>query len=65
MDLQRAASHPMLFRKLFDDWALASIAKQLLGETEFKKPGADTEVMTDAELQFFCQGHKVRANLLC
>lgn len=65
MDLRKAASHPMLFRKLFDDQALTSIAKQLLKEPEFKKRGAvfeyikeDMEVMTDAELQFFCQGYK-------
>lgn len=65
MDLRKAASHPMLFRKLFDDQALNSIAKQLLKEPEFKKRGAvfeyvkeDMEVMTDAELQFFCQGYK-------
>lgn len=72
MDLRKAASHPMLFRKLFDDQALTSIAKQLLKEPEFKKRGAvfeyikeDMEVMTDAELQFFCQGYKVRVNVLC
>lgn len=65
MDLRKAASHPMLFRKLFDDQALNSIAKHLLKEPEFKKRGAvfeyvkeDMEVMTDAELQFFCQGYK-------
>ncbi|KAG0707327.1 SNF2 family N-terminal domain-containing protein [Suillus ampliporus] len=65
MDLRKAASHPMLFRKLFNDQALTSIAKQLLKEPEFKKRGAvfdyvkeDMEVMTDAELQFFCQGYK-------
>ncbi|KAG2148382.1 SNF2 family N-terminal domain-containing protein [Suillus cothurnatus] len=65
MDLRKAASHPMLFRKLFDDQALTAIAKQLLKEPEFKKRGAvfeyikeDMEVMTDAELQFFCQGYK-------
>ncbi|OAX43317.1 hypothetical protein K503DRAFT_789609 [Rhizopogon vinicolor AM-OR11-026] len=65
MDLRKAASHPMLFRKLFDDQTLASITKQLLKEPDFKKRGAvfeyvkeDMEVMTDAELQFFCQGYK-------
>ena len=72
MDLRKAASHPMLFRKLFDDPTLAAVTKQLLKEPDFKKRGAvfqyvkeDMEVMTDAELQFFCQGYKVRAKRLC
>ncbi|KAF9241553.1 SNF2 family N-terminal domain-containing protein [Melanogaster broomeanus] len=54
MDLRKAASHPMLFRKLYTDQ-----------KPDFKKRGAifqyvkeDMEVMTDAELQFFCQGYK-------
>jgi len=72
MDLRKAASHPMLFRKLFDDETLTSIAKQLLKEPEFKKRGAvfqyvkeDMEVMTDAELQLFCKSYKVRAQWRC
>ncbi|KAG1732213.1 SNF2 family N-terminal domain-containing protein [Suillus paluster] len=71
MDLRKAASHPMLFRKLYNDQALSSIAKQLLKEPEFKKRGAvfeyvkeDMEVMTDAELQLFCQGYKSTRNFL-
>ncbi|KAH7927144.1 hypothetical protein BV22DRAFT_1193850 [Leucogyrophana mollusca] len=65
MDLRKASSHPMLFRKRFTDDNLTSITKQLLKEPDFKKRGAifqyvkeDMEVMTDAELQFFCQGYK-------
>ncbi|KAH0827825.1 putative snf2 family dna-dependent atpase [Lanmaoa asiatica] len=65
MELRKAASHPMLFRKLYTDQILTSITKLLLKETDFKKRGAvfqyvkeDMEVMTDAELQFFCQGYK-------
>lgn len=65
MDLRKAASHPMLFRKLFTDQILTSMTKILLKEPDFKKRGAvfeyvkeDMEVMTDAELQFFCQGYK-------
>ncbi|KAH7910603.1 SNF2 family N-terminal domain-containing protein [Hygrophoropsis aurantiaca] len=65
MDLRKASSHPMLFRKRFTDDKLTSITKQLLKEPDFKKRGAifqyvkeDMEVMTDAELQFFCQGYK-------
>lgn len=72
MDLRKAASHPMLFRKLFDDQTLTSVTKHLLKEPDFKKRGAvfefvkeDMEVMTDAELQFFCQGYKVRTKRLC
>ncbi|KAH7888749.1 SNF2 family N-terminal domain-containing protein [Phlebopus sp. FC_14] len=65
MDLRKAASHPMLFRKLYTDQLLTSITKVLLKEPDFKKRGAvfqyvkeDMEVMTDSELQFFCQGYK-------
>jgi SWI/SNF-related matrix-associated actin-dependent regulator of chromatin subfamily A containing DEAD/H box 1 len=66
MELRKAASHPMLFRRLYTDQILTSITKLLLKEPDFKKRGAvsqfvkeDMEVMTDAELQFFCQGYKV------
>ena len=67
MDLRKAASHPMLFRKRFTDDTLSGIAKQLLKEPDFKKRGAlfdlvkeDMTVMTDAELQVFCATYKVR-----
>lgn len=66
MELRKAASHPMLFRKLYTDQILTSVTKVLLKEPDFKRRGAvfqyvkeDMEVMTDAELQFFCQGYKV------
>ncbi|KAF9450428.1 hypothetical protein P691DRAFT_468738 [Macrolepiota fuliginosa MF-IS2] len=65
MDLRKAASHPMLFRKRFTDDILSSITKQLLKEPDFKKRGAlydlvkeDMSVMTDAELQAFCKTYK-------
>ncbi|OSD06773.1 hypothetical protein PYCCODRAFT_1430963 [Trametes coccinea BRFM310] len=65
MDLRKAASHPMLFRRRFTDEMLTSIAKLLLKEPDFKKRGAifdyvkeDMEVMTDAELQAFCATYK-------
>ncbi|KAI0699558.1 SNF2 family N-terminal domain-containing protein [Cytidiella melzeri] len=65
MDLRKAASHPMLFRRLYSDDALASIAKLLLKEPDYKKRGAifqyvkeDMEVMTDSELQVFCATYK-------
>jgi SWI/SNF-related matrix-associated actin-dependent regulator of chromatin subfamily A containing DEAD/H box 1 len=67
MDLRKAALHPMLFRKLFTDEDLASMTRLLLKEPDFKKRGAvfqyvkeDMEVMTDAELQLFCNTYKVR-----
>lgn len=66
MDLRKAASHPMLFRRLFTDETLSSMARLLLKEPDFKKRGAlfelvkeDLEVMTDAELQVFCATYKV------
>lgn len=66
MDLRKAASHPMLFRRLFTDETLASVARLLLKEPDFKKRGAiydyvreDMEVMTDSELQAFCATYKV------
>ena len=66
MDLRKAASHPMLFRKRFTNDTLSGIARQLLKEPDFKKRGAlfdlvkeDMTVMTDAELQVFCATYKV------
>ncbi|CCM03584.1 uncharacterized protein FIBRA_05721 [Fibroporia radiculosa] len=65
MDLRKAASHPMLFRRRFTDEKLTLITKLLLKEPDFKKRGAvfqyvkeDMEVMTDAELQLFCATYK-------
>ena len=66
MDLRKATSHPMLFRRRFTDDTLTSMAKLLLKEPDFKKRKAvfeyvkeDMEVMTDAELQNFCGTYKV------
>lgn len=71
MDLRKAASHPMLFRRKFDDAVLTSIARELLRLPDFVKRRAqfelvkeDMEVMTDSELQFLCQQHKV-CRLMC
>ncbi|KAI0675210.1 SNF2 family N-terminal domain-containing protein [Trametes maxima] len=65
MDLRKAASHPMLFRRRFTDDKLTAITRLLLKEPDFKKRGAifeyvkeDMEVMTDAELQEFCATYK-------
>ena len=66
MDLRKASSHPMLFRRRFTNDTLSAMAKLLLKEPDFKKRGAlfelvkeDMEVMTDAELQAFCATYKV------
>nr|VWO95022.1 Uncharacterized protein [Ganoderma boninense] len=65
MDLRKASSHPMLFRRRFADDTLSSMARLLLKEPDFKKRGAlfefvkeDMEVMTDSELQAFCATYK-------
>jgi len=69
MDLRKAAAHPMLFRTQFTDNKLAAIARLLLKEPDFKKRGAvfqyvkeDMEIMTDAELQHFCNLYKSTQN---
>ncbi|KAF8586671.1 hypothetical protein K439DRAFT_1554340 [Ramaria rubella] len=59
MDLRKAASHPMLFRRLFDDAIIKTMARQCMKEPEFSGSNynfivEDMEVMTDAELQAFC-----------
>lgn len=66
MDLRKAASHPMLFRRKFTDDMLTSVAHLLLKEPDFKKRGAifdyvkeDMSVMTDSELEVFCASYKV------
>lgn len=66
MDLRKASSHPMLFRRRFTDQTLTAVTKLLLKEPDFKKRGAvfeyvkeDMEVMTDAELQLFVSEYKV------
>lgn len=66
MDLRKASSHPMLFRRRYNDQTLAKVAKVLMKEPDFKKRGAvlelvieDMEVMTDAELQIFFAEYKV------
>ncbi|KAF9033295.1 hypothetical protein BDZ89DRAFT_947818 [Hymenopellis radicata] len=65
MDLRKAASHPMLFRRLFTDDDLSGISRQLLKEPDFEQRGAlfelikeDMTVMTDAELQLYCSTYK-------
>ena len=71
MDLRKASSHPMLFRRRYTDQTLAKVAKVLMKEPDFKKRGAvlelvieDMEVMTDAELQIFFAEYKVSISQL-
>ena len=64
MDLRKAASHPMLFRRLFDDTVVKIMAKECMKEPEFSGSNynfivEDMEVMTDAELQTFSLKYKV------
>lgn len=64
MDLRKAASHPMLFRRHFTADKIRQMAKSCLREPEFCESNynyviEDMEVMTDAELQFFCKRYKV------
>lgn len=65
MDLRKAALHPMLFRKRFDNNKLEAIVRALLKEPDFKRRGAtyqycyeDMEVMTDSEIQVFLPTYK-------
>ncbi|CEL60635.1 ATP-dependent helicase fft2 OS=Schizosaccharomyces pombe (strain 972 / ATCC 24843) GN=fft2 PE=1 SV=1 [Rhizoctonia solani AG-1 IB] len=63
MDLRKAASHPMLFRRRFDDGIIRKMAKLCLKEPEFMDSVEelvveDMEVMTDAELQVFAKRYK-------
>jgi len=63
MDLRKAANHPMLFRRLFDDKKLKLMARECLKELDFAESDPaliveDMEVMTDFELHRFCGGYK-------
>lgn len=59
MDLRKAASHPLLFRRLYDDKKIRQIAKECLNtptwcDSNFDFVVEDLEVMSDAELHHFC-----------
>ncbi|KZT56567.1 hypothetical protein CALCODRAFT_435549 [Calocera cornea HHB12733] len=63
MDLRKAALHPMLFRKRYTDAKLKVMAKDCLKEPEFAESRydyvvEDMSVMSDAELQVFCEKYK-------
>ena len=64
MDLRKAANHPMLFRRLFDDKKIRTISRDCLRELEFMDSDQnmvyeDLEVMTDFELHRFVHKFKV------
>ena len=62
MALRKASIHPLLFRRLYDDSAIAKMSKACLGEPEYEHSNVelvfeDMEVMTDMELHRFCEQH--------
>jgi len=72
MDLRKAASHPLLFRRLYDDKKIRQIAKECLNtptwcDSNFDFVVEDLEVMSDAELHHFCveSDYTVRHLLSC
>ena len=65
MDLRKAANHPMLFRRLFDNDTIKQMSIDCLKEVEYmdKDPKyieEDMDLMTDYELHKFVQPFKVR-----
>ncbi|RXK41229.1 hypothetical protein M231_01379 [Tremella mesenterica] len=59
MDLRKAASHPLLFRRLYTDAKIRQIAKACLGtprwcDSNYDYVVEDLEIMSDAELHHFC-----------
>lgn len=71
MDLRKAASHPLLFRRLYDTKKIRQIAKECLNtptwcDSNYDYVVEDLEVMSDAELHHFCteSDYTVSPNLL-
>ncbi|KAI8602308.1 SNF2 family N-terminal domain-containing protein, partial [Dissophora ornata] len=63
MQLRKAADHPMLFRELYTDDKLKTMAKAITNEPEFcdsniKFVEEDMSVMTDFELHRLCKQYK-------
>ena len=59
MDLRKAASHPLLFRRLYTDAKIRQIAKACLNtpkwcDSNYDYVVEDLEIMSDAELHRFC-----------
>ena len=62
MNLRKASIHPLLFRRLYRDDVIRKMSKACLKEDEFKESNVnlvyeDMEVMTDMELNRFCEDH--------
>ncbi|OZJ02655.1 hypothetical protein BZG36_04412 [Bifiguratus adelaidae] len=63
MQLRKAADHPMLFRRLFDDNTIRKMAKDIMKEERYWDAEEtyiyeDMSVMTDFELHNLCLEHK-------
>ncbi len=62
MDLRKASIHPLLSRRLYDDETIAKMSKACLREDAYAESNVDLvfedmTVMTDMELQRFCENH--------
>ncbi|ORY29510.1 SNF2 family N-terminal domain-domain-containing protein [Naematelia encephala] len=60
MDLRKAASHPLLFRRLYTDAKVKQIARACLNtpkwcDSNFDYVVEDLEIMSDAEIHHFCE----------
>ncbi|KAL1757568.1 SNF2 family N-terminal domain-containing protein [Schizophyllum commune] len=73
MDLRKAASHPMLFRRLFTEEMLRPIAVALMSDPWYAKRyqgnvtylAEDCALMSDSELQHNCFNAKCKASSFC
>lgn len=64
MELRKAANHPMLFRRLYNDRTVRQMAQACMKELEFHDRNVDLivedmEVMTDYELHLFSTQYRV------
>lgn len=62
MNLRKASIHPLLFRRLYDDDAIRKMSKACLKEDQYRESNPnlvyeDMEVMTDMELNRFCENN--------
>ncbi|ANB11651.1 DNA-dependent ATPase FUN30 [Sugiyamaella lignohabitans] len=60
MQLRKAALHPLLFRRLYNDTILKKMAKEIMAEPRYETANEqfiyeDMEVMTDFELHRLCE----------
>jgi SWI/SNF-related matrix-associated actin-dependent regulator 1 of chromatin subfamily A len=64
MDLRKAASHPLLFRRLYTPAKVRQIAKACLNtptwaDSKYEYVVEDIEIMSDAEIHHFVSGNDV------